>query len=98
MVTSHQRDRNAGKAGTTDKFEQQFAVDAGNFVHAHQPGQCARNRHGDDNLMLRVDACVLRCAWAGADRTQVVAATRAPQKQVNPEAGQQGQKQAEVQR
>ena len=35
VVAAHQRHRNAGKARTADKFQQQLAIDARNLIHAH---------------------------------------------------------------
>ena len=58
VVAPHQCHRNTGKTRSGHKIKQQLAANAGNLVHADQPGQRSRQRHGYHHLVLCMDARV----------------------------------------
>src|SRR4029453_19124001 len=56
MRTSHQRHRDADKAITRSKFEQEAVLRAHDLIEGEEARERARDEHGDDDEALRLHA------------------------------------------
>ena len=79
MGAPHEGHGNADKARAAHKLKHQAVLHAQHFIHRHEAGESAGNRHGDDDDAVGLDAGIDRGLGVGAHGADFIAKLGAPQ-------------------